>query len=313
MELIRGLYNLREKHRGTVATIGNFDGVHRGHQAVMAQLLAAADKLGARTTVITFEPLPEEHFMGAKAPARLTPLGDKVGLLKKLGVDQVLCLPFNAALANLPAEEFIDRVLIKGLAVKRLVVGDDFRFGHQRKGDFALLQKQGATHGFDVVDTHTHTADEVRVSSTRIREALAQGEFEQVEDLLGHPFTMSGRVFHGDKRGRQLGIPTANFRIARRISPLHGVFAVEVLGINDRPLPAVANIGVRPTVGGTGFQVEVHLLDFSGDLYGRRIQIRVRRKIREEQRFESLDELVTQIHLDIDQARQFFENENHRD
>lgn len=313
MELIRGLYNLRDKHRGSVATIGNFDGVHRGHQAVMAQLTDAARELGTSTTVITFEPLPEEHFMGAKAPARLTPLYDKIGLLETLGIDRILCLPFNAALAQLSAETFIDKVLVTGLGVKRLVVGDDFRFGYQRKGDFELLQQEGNRHGFDVVDTNTLTADDSRVSSTRIREALAKGEFQQAEDFLGHPFTMGGRVFHGDKRGRLLGFPTANIRIARRISPLHGVFAVEVHGVSDAHLPAVANIGTRPTVGGTGFQIEIHLLNFSGDLYGQRIQIRVRHKIRDEQRFESLDELVAQITKDSDQARQFFETENTRD
>lgn len=313
MELIRGLYNLHDRHRGSVATIGNFDGVHRGHQAVMAQLIEAAQELGTSTTVITFEPLPEEHFMGAKAPARLTPLFDKIGLLQKLGIDRVLCLPFNAALASTPAESFVDRVMIEGLGIKRLVVGDDFRFGYQRKGDFSLLQQEGKKHGFDVVDTNTLIADDARVSSTRIREALANGDIAQAEAFLGHPFTMGGRVFHGDKRGRQLGFPTANIRIARRISPLHGVFAVEVLNIESQALPAVANIGTRPTVGGTGFQIEVHLLDFSGDLYGQRIQIRVRHKLRNEQRFESLDDLVTQIDRDSDQARQFFENENHRD
>ena len=313
MELIRGLYNLREHHRGSVATIGNFDGVHRGHQAVMNQLHEAADELNTHSTVITFEPLPEEHFLGPKAPARLTPLCDKIALLNQLGINQVLCLPFNAKLAQLSAEDFIRSVLVEGLGIKKLVVGDDFRFGHQRKGDFALLQQEGKKHGFDVVDTHTYTHDDSRVSSTRIREALEASDFKAAEHFLGHPFTMGGRVFHGDKRGRQLGFPTANIHIARRISPLRGVFAVEVDGIGNQTVRGVANIGNRPTVGGVGFQIEVHLLDFSGDLYGKRIQIRWRHKIRSEQKFDSLDDLVERINVDIEQARLFFENESNRD
>ncbi|MGV6858172.1 MAG: bifunctional riboflavin kinase/FAD synthetase [bacterium] len=310
MELIRGLYNLRDNHKGTVATIGNFDGVHLGHRAVMEQLLSTAQTLASPTSVITFEPLPEEYFLGDRAPSRLTPLCDKLGLLAQLGIDQVLCLPFNSQLANLDAEAFIRDVLVDGLAIKGLVVGDDFRFGKGRSGDFSLLQQKGESTGFEVRQTNTLSDSandpDRRISSTRIRQALEQGNFRSAEKWLGHPFTMGGRVFHGDRRGRQLGFPTANIHIARRKSPLQGVYAVEVNGIADAPLPAVANIGTRPTFSGKGFQIEVHLLDFSGDLYGQRIQVRWLEKLRSEQRFASLEALVEQIQRDIEQARQFF-------
>ncbi len=310
MELIRGLYNLRDCHKGTVATIGNFDGVHLGHRAVMEQLLAEARRLDAPSTVVTFEPLPEEYFLRDKAPSRLTPLCDKLGLLEQLGIDQVLCLPFNSKLANLEAEQFISDVLVDGLGIKGLVIGDDFRFGKGRKGDFHLLQEHGESNHFAVRKTQTFSDASARVSSTRIREALENGDFANAEKWLGHPFTMGGRVFYGDQRGRQLGFPTANIHIARRKSPLQGVYAVEVNGIAAKPVPGVANIGTRPTFNGKGFQIEVHLLDFAGDLYGKRIQIRWRHKLRSEQRFASLEALVQQIHKDVDQARQFFSRQN---
>ncbi len=306
MQLIRGLYNLRDQHKGSVATIGNFDGVHLGHQAVMKQLITEAKRFKAITTVITFEALPEEYFLGEKAPSRLTPLCDKLGLLNELGIDQVLILPFNHALANLEAEAFIRNVLIDGLGIKGLVVGDDFRFGKGRKGDYNLLKKYGEKHGFNVLNTATFNDKTSRVSSTLIRQALEAGDFHHAEKWLGHPFTMGGRVFYGDQRGREIGFPTANIHIARRISPLNGVYAVEVAGIENSWLPGVANIGTRPTFDGKGFHIEVHLLDFSGDLYGKRIQVRWRHKLRSVQRFASIEALVEQITVDASQAKQFF-------
>ncbi len=303
LKLIRGLYNLRPEHRGSVATIGNFDGVHRGHQAVIAQLREQADALGCSATVITFEPLPHEYFLGDQAPGRLTPLREKLVLFDRLGIDQLLCLPFNASLANLSAEDFIQQVLVDGLHIRRLVVGDDFRFGKGRSGDFALLQRAGRAQGFEVVDTRTHVCDEgERISSTRIRKALAQGDFALAEQLLGRPFTMSGRVIHGDKRGRTIGFPTANIRANHPVSPLRGVFAVHVEGLGN----GVANVGTRPTFDGKHYLAEIHLLDFTGDLYGQRITVQWQKKLRDERKFENFQALVAQIEKDIAAARQYF-------
>jgi riboflavin kinase/FMN adenylyltransferase len=304
--LIRGLYNLRAEHRNGVATIGNFDGVHRGHQTITHQLIEQAQRLGGQSTVITFEPLPHEHFQGAQSPARLTPLCEKLSLLSAEGIDQVLCLPFNKKLAEMPAEEFIHKVLVDGLGIRLLVIGDDFRFGKGRSGDFAMLRNAGKKYGFEVVDTQTLSDDSGRISSSRIREALAKGDMNTAEALLGHAFTMSGRVIHGEKRGRQLGFPTANIGTNRPISPLRGVFTISAKGIGN----GVANVGTRPTVNGKGFLIEAHFLDFTGDLYGQRLKIKWLNKIRDEQRFESLDALKKQIGLDIQSAKLFFKN-NH--
>ncbi|HGG60982.1 MAG TPA: bifunctional riboflavin kinase/FAD synthetase [Gammaproteobacteria bacterium] len=304
MKLIRGLYNLRAEHQGSAATIGNFDGAHLGHQAVLGQLREYARSANSPTTVITFEPLPQEYFLKAKAPGRLTPLRRKFELLRDLGIGQMLCLPFNDQLANMTAETFIQRVLVDGLAVRLLVVGDDFRFGRNRAGDFALLRQAGEQFGFEVVDTRTHVcSDGERVSSTRIRQALAEGDFAMAEKLLGRPFTMSGHVIHGDKRGRQIGFPTLNIRANRPVSPLKGVFAVRVDGLGN----GVANVGTRPTFDGKSMLAEIHLLDFDGDLYGRRITVRFLKKLRAEKKFDDFQALVAQINQDIEAARRFFD------
>lgn len=303
MKLIRGLSSLQSQHHGTVATIGNFDGVHLGHQAVLGQLKKQASVFGADTTVISFEPLPNEYFQGANAPGRLVNFRDKYQLIKQQGVDQWLCLRFNKALATMPADRFIRDVLVDGLGIRLLVVGDDFRFGKDRKGDFSLLQHSGSIHGFEVRDTNTFVCDEEeRVSSTRIRQCLFDGEFDTAERLLGRRFTMSGKVIHGDKRGRELGFPTLNIRANRPVSPLKGVFAVEVEGIGQ----GVANVGTRPTFNDRGFLIEVHLLDFSGDLYGKRLTVNWLKKLRAEKRFESFEELKQQIGQDILDAQAFF-------
>ncbi len=306
MELIRGLHNLRPRHRGCVATIGNFDGLHRGHRAVIGQLQRAAEAHGLPGTLITFEPLPLEYFLGERAPSRLSRLRDKVTLLRALGVERLLVLPFDRRLAEMPAEDFVRRVLVEGLGVRHLVVGDDFRFGKGRSGDFALLRRAGAAHGFSVEDTETLADAGGRISSTRVRAALAAGDFAAVQAMLGRPYTMGGHVIHGDKRGRQIGFHTANIRVGRRVSPLRGVYAVTVEGAADAPLPGVCNIGRRPTIGGDSFLLEVHLLDFDGDLYGRHLEVHFRHHLRGERKFESLDALVAQIHRDVAAAREFF-------
>ncbi|HHQ41733.1 MAG TPA: bifunctional riboflavin kinase/FAD synthetase [Chromatiales bacterium] len=306
MELIRGLHNLRPRHRGCVATIGNFDGVHLGHQAVLGQLAEKAEQLGLPTTVVTFEPHPQEWFFPDRAPPRLTRLREKLTALRRYSVDRVLVLRFDARLAAMEAAAFVERILVDGLGVRHLVVGDDFRFGRNRAGDFAFLRAMGARHGFDVVAMHSFRIDGARVSSTRIREALAAGDMDTAEKLLGRPYRMCGRVAHGDRRGRDIGFPTANLHLHRRASPVLGVFAVEVFGVPGEPVPGVANVGVRPTVDGTRALLEVHLLDFEGDLYGRYVQVDFLHKLRDERRFASFEALRAQIRRDVEAARAWF-------
>ncbi len=306
MELIRGLHNLRPRHRGCVATIGNFDGVHLGHQAVLGQLAEKAEQLGLPTTVVTFEPHPQEWFFPDRAPPRLTRLREKLTALRRYSVDRVLVLRFDARLAAMEAAAFVERILVDGLGVRHLVVGDDFRFGRNRAGDFAFLRAMGARHGFDVVAMHSFRIDGARVSSTRIREALAGGDMDTAEKLLGRPYRMCGRVAHGDRRGRGIGFPTANLHLHRRASPVLGVFAVEVFGVPGEPVPGVANVGVRPTVDGTRALLEVHLLDFEGDLYGRYVQVDFLHKLRDERRFASFEALRAQIRRDVEAARAWF-------
>ncbi len=306
MELIRGLHNLRPRHRGCAATIGNFDGVHLGHQAVLGQLSERAALLNLPVAVITFEPQPREYFSPDLAPPRLTRFREKVEALSRYGVDRVLCLRFNDRLAGLPPDEFIRLILLDGLEVKYLVVGDDFRFGKERAGDFRMLVRTGEVHDFQVVNMHTFNIDNARVSSTRIREALSAGDFATAESLLGRPYRMSGRVAHGDKRGRTIGFPTANIHLHRSATPLQGVFAVEMFGIKGEPVEGVANIGTRPTVDGTRTLLEVHLFDFDADIYGCHVQVNFLRKLRDEQRFDSFDALKQQIDADVKQAREYF-------
>jgi riboflavin kinase/FMN adenylyltransferase len=306
MEFIRGLPNLRPRHRDCVATIGNFDGVHLGHLAVLGQVAEKAAQLQRPTTVIIFEPQPQEYFAPDTAPPRLTRLREKLLALRRYSVDRVLCLPFDRRLAAMPAEAFIDQVLVQGLAVRYLVVGDDFRFGKGRQGDFSLLQQTGAAQGFTVATMHTFNIDSERVSSTRVRAALACGDLHGAEKLLGRPYRMCGRVAHGDKRGRSIGFPTANIHLHRHATPVQGVFAVELFGLEGEPVAGVANVGSRPTVDGTRSLLEVHLFDFDSDIYGRYVHVDFLHKLRAEQRFDSFQALKQQILCDAEQAREFF-------
>ncbi len=308
MKLIRGLHNLRPQHTSEVATIGNFDGVHLGHQKVINEVVRRCREREQKSTLVCFEPLPREYFLADNAPGRLTPLRDKFYLLQSLGIDQLLVLDFNQKMANMPAQDFVQRVLLDGLQIKRLKVGDDFKFGLNREGNFDLLQQMGRKHGFKVLNTNTLRDNDDRISSTLIRQALEQDNLERVAELLGRPFSMGGIVIHGDKRGRQLGFPTANISIARRVSPVRGVYAVEVHGIGDKAMPAVANIGTRPTIGGTGFLIEAHIFDFDGSLYGQRIEVILKHKIRNEKKFDGLDQLVAQIAHDKQTAQHYFGN-----
>jgi riboflavin kinase/FMN adenylyltransferase len=307
MELIRGIHNLRPRHRGCAATIGNFDGVHLGHKAVLGQLSERAVELRLPVTVITFEPQPREFFTPERVPPRLTRLREKVEALRRFGVERVLCLRFGSHLASLPPEEFIRIVLLDGLGVQYLVVGDDFRFGRKRAGNFALLQQTGVAHGFPVVNMHTFDIDGARVSSTRVREALEAGDLAGAERLLGRPYRMSGRVAHGDKRGRTIGFPTANIFLHRTATPVQGVFAVELFGLEGEPVRGVANVGNRPTVDGTRSLLEVHLFDFQREIYGCHVQVEFLHKLRPERRFESFEALKRQIEDDAARARAWFD------
>lgn len=306
MQLVRGLHNLRPRHRGCVATIGNFDGVHRGHQAILARLRERAAELGLPSCVVIFEPQPREFFAPDKAPARLTRLREKLRLLEQQGIDQVLCLAFNRRLRELSAAEFVQAVLVEGLAVRHLEVGDDFRFGCDRAGDFDFLLRAGAAEGFSVEAATTIEVDGQRVSSTRLREVLARGDLQAAQALLGRPFSLTGRIVHGQKLGRQLGAPTANVQLKRRSTPLSGVYMVSLV-LDGSPHPGVANIGMRPSVRSDGQpHLEVHLLDLQADLYGRRVQVVFHHKLRDEQRFASLEALKAAISADIAAARDYW-------
>lgn len=304
-EFLRGLHNLRDVHRGNVVTIGAFDGVHLGHQAILRQVVEQARDLHLPSLVMIFEPQPHEYFSGEKAPARLMRLGEKVEALFAAGIDRVFCLPFNRALSCLSAEDFIEQIIVKGLGTRSLVVGDDFCFGCERKGDYAMLQRAGQQYDFALTDTITYLIDHARVSSTRIRQVLEAGQFKEVATLLGKPYTISGKVVRGQQLGRTLGAPTANVHLHRYRSPLSGVFVVKTTLANGEVLPGVANVGVRPTVcGDTKPILEVHLFDRNDDLYGQTIVVEFKQKIREEQRFDSVDILREQIQKDMQQARQ---------
>lgn len=293
-----------------VLAIGNFDGVHLGHAALLRQLAEAAGQLRLAPTILTFEPHPREFFAPASAPARLTTLREKLELLGEAGVTQAMVCPFNANFAALSAEQFIEQVLCRGLRTRQLIVGDDFRFGRGRQGDFTLLQAAGQRLGFDVMAMPSIVVGGERVSSSGVRRALAAGDMDHAARLLGRPYGMDGQVAHGDKIGRQIGFATANIRLKHNPLPMTGVFAVEVGGLGEQPLPGVANLGVRPTVGGalgsTRPLLEVHLFDFDRDIYGTHIAVRFVRKLRDEQRFPTFNALKAQIAADAAAARAFF-------
>ncbi|MGK0498562.1 MAG: riboflavin kinase/FMN adenylyltransferase [Oceanicoccus sp.] len=306
MELIRGLQNLRPRHRGCVTTIGAFDGVHHGHQAVLRQLMDKSKSLKLPSVVVLFEPLPREYFAPKQAAARLMSFREKFQALKELGIDRVLRIPFTSTFREIGAPEFIHKVFVAGLAARYIIVGDDLRFGRDRGGDFELLKAEGGVYGFDVVATSTFAIHQERVSSTRIRKALADADFNLAEELLGKPYSISGRVIVGRQLGRQLDAPTANLQLHRLRSPLTGVFTVEV-EIDQQLYKGVANVGTRPTVDDSLTAIlEVHILDFNRDIYGKNIKVIFHKKIRDEKKFDSVEVLKQQIHQDITIGRQFF-------
>jgi riboflavin kinase/FMN adenylyltransferase len=275
-------------------------------------VLERAAELGLPSVVILFEPLPREYLAPEGAPARLMSFREKFEAMAALGVDRVLRVRFNEALRTMSALEFIERIFVDGLGAKCVILGDDLRFGHDREGGFELMREQGEVHGFECVHTDTLDLDGERVSSTRIRQALAAADFALAERLLGRPYAIAGKVVYGAQRGRELGVPTANLKLHRLEAPLSGVYAVEVTGAAtgaaDRTWPGVANVGFRPTVGDQPrASLEVHLLDFDGHLYGKRLVVTFREKIREEVKFESLDALQEQIEKDIAHGREYFD------
>jgi riboflavin kinase/FMN adenylyltransferase len=302
MELIRGVHNLAKRHHGCVASIGNYDGLHLGHQKVLRQLSKQAREDGLPSLVMCFEPTPLEFFCGQKAPARLSTFREKVEQFSVMGIDRFFCVRFDPDLAEMSPEYFVRVLLVEGIGVKHLVVGDDFRFGRDRSGDFDTLTVAGRTHGFEVVDTPSYSVDGIRVSSTIVREALAKGDLNTAEQMLGRRYSMSGRVVRGDQLGREIGYPTANLSVGRRKPPLRGVYAVRVHGL-AQARGGMASLGTRPTVDGTEMRLEVHIFDFDEDIYGRHIQVEFADRLRPEKRFDSIDLMTQQLHRDRRAAR----------
>mgnify|MGYP000070700741 CR=1 FL=1 len=305
MKFIRGLHKLSKSRLSQSAvTIGAFDGVHRGHQQVLAHLKREAQSRGLQTAVITFEPLPGEFLFPDKAPPRLMTFREKYQALEKLGIDYLLCLRFSDRLRTMGPRAFVEDIFVKGLNARYIAFGDDFRFGENREGDLIFTEALSAEMGYQVVPTSTFDIQGERVSSTRIRAALAQADFGLAAELLGKPFKLSGKVLKGKQLGRTIGSPTANIALKRVKSPLHGVYAVRVTGAGLSDVPGVANVGVRPTVNdGTLANLEVHLFDFDGDLYGERLDVEFMTKLRDEKKFESLDALKAAIAADQQAAR----------
>ena len=337
MEIIRGLHNLSKQKKGCVATIGNFDGVHSGHQYILSQLSKKARAEQLPSMVITFEPQPQEFFVPQRSPARLTRFRDKAEVIADCGIDKLLVIHFNESFSQLRAEDFVQQILVDKLAVSYLQVGDDFQFGKDRGGSFATLLESGKEFGFEVENTPTFAIDNERVSSTRIRQALEAGDMELTRQLLKRPYWMSGHVQHGAKRGRTIGFPTANVPLHRETPAVSGVFAVRLWGkdldickntidadvkeTNDarrqessgrqgnsgrEGIRGIANIGYRPTVDGQKGLLEVHLFDFKGDLYGKLVHVDFLHKIRDEMKFDSFEILKEQILKDVVEAKAYF-------
>ncbi|MCP5278258.1 MAG: bifunctional riboflavin kinase/FAD synthetase [Thiobacillus sp.] len=299
-----------QANRPNAVTIGNFDGIHQGHQAMLARLTARAASVGAAPTVLTFEPHPREVFSPQDAPTRLTSLREKLEILRNLGVAHVHICRFNKAFAALSAEDFVKRILVEGLQARYVLVGDDFRFGARRAGDFALLRRLGEEYGFEVEALHTVEAADQRASSTAVRDALASGDMATAAQLLGRPYSISGRVVGGDQLGRKIGYPTANIQLKHNKPPVKGIFAVHVQGLRIngeiRPdWPGVASLGTRPTVHSNGKPtLEVHLFNFNSSIYREHLRVEFLHKLRDEAKFPNLETLIAQIDLDARQARE---------
>jgi len=303
MELIRGVHNIRPRHHGCVASVGNFDGLHLGHQAVLEQLHDAASKHGVASTAIIFEPQPAEYFHAAAQPPRLTALREKIMLLGEFGIDRVCVMRFNERFAAQTAEEFATTTLVDGLGIRELIIGDDFKFGSARGGDFFALQEFGKTYGFEVSRTHSHIIDGERVSSTAVREKLIEGDFEAATAFLGRRYFIAGRVVHGQHRGRSIGFPTINIKLNRLRAPLEGIYAAYVRGLRAEPMPAVAYVGSRPIIEDPTYVLETHLFDYDDDCYGAHVAVEFVEKVRDDFPFVSFEKLRLQIIEDCAAAR----------
>jgi riboflavin kinase / FMN adenylyltransferase len=303
MELVRGLHNISQRHRGCVLTVGNYDGVHLGHQQMIGALKARAAQFRSAATVLVFEPSSKEFIDPEGAPARLTRWREKFTALAAQGVERLVTLRFDECMRAMTPHSFVDELIVQRLGTRHMVVGDDFRYGSNAGGTIDSLRAAGQAHGFGVEQISPFVLDGVRVSSTAVREQLVVADFPQAARFLGRPYRMMGRVAPGNRLGRTLGFPTANLRLMRRKSPVWGILAVWTHGIDSRPLPGVASLGTRPTVNGIEPLLEVHVFDFDGDLYGRAIEVEFVAKLRDEVKFDSLDAMTAQMKIDAVQAR----------
>lgn len=310
MELVRGLHNISRRHQGCVLTVGNYDGVHLGHQQMIGALKARAAQFRCAATVLVFEPSSKEFIDPEGAPPRLTRWREKFLALAALGVERLVTLHFDECMRAMTPRSFVDELIVEKLGTRHLVVGDDFRYGSNAGGTIETLRAAGHAHGFGVEQIAPFVFDGVRVSSTAVRERLEVADYPGAARLLGRPYRMLGRVVPGRRLGRTLGFPTANLRLMRRKSPVWGISAVWTYGIDSRPLPGVASLGTRPTVNGTEPLLEVHVFDFCGDLYGRAIEVEFVAKLRDEVKFDSLDAMTAQMQVDARQAREFLSKVN---
>ncbi|WP_294954002.1 bifunctional riboflavin kinase/FAD synthetase [uncultured Gilliamella sp.] len=304
MKIIRGIANIKNQISQCVLTLGNFDGVHLGHQQLINHLITQGKRLNLPTVVMLFEPQPLEFFCPDNAPSRLTSFQEKVILIEKLGIDYIIAIPFNQTFAKMSADDFIQDWLINKLQAKYIAIGDDFRFGSERKGDINLLEHYAQTYGFAVESIPTFVFDHLRVSSTAVRKALSNNDFQLAHCLLGRNYAIAGRVIHGNALARQLGFPTANIHLHRKKPALQGVYLVKVKNsCSQQSYHGIANIGIRPTIEGKKAILEVNLFDFSGDLYGQYLDVTFVKKLRDEKKFNSLTELKEQITQDVCTAK----------
>ncbi len=318
MRIIRGLTNLPKFPYGCILAIGNFDSVHLGHQRIIKQLIHESTARSLPSVVMVFEPQPVEFFRGYKASVRLSSFRAKAEMFRALGVDFIFVVHFTKKFANLTPDQFIEKYLIKGLQAKYITVGDDFHFGRNRSGNFDSLEKVSRQYGFIVEKTPALLLSDCgggacharRISSTWVRESLAVNDFKIVEQLLGHPYTLCGHVAHGDGRGHQLGFPTANIHLKHHLSPVLGIYVVQVRGLDDKLLPGVASVGHRPTFGGDKVVLEVYLLDFNRDIYGKRICVEFLHQLRDEIKFDTVDSLLLQMKQDVIDTRFFLKRIN---
>lgn len=306
MQLIRGQRNLTRRLQGCVVTLGNFDGLHKGHQQLIGYLKQRAQALNLPAVVITFEPQPQEFFRPEPKVPRLMRFHEKWQTLKELGIDYLVCLRFNSKLAAFSAEDFVEKLLIDQLNMKSIVIGDDFKFGANRSGDGELLKQLGVKFNFEVLQLPACIEAGQRISSTRIRRVIQANNLELASKLLGRFYFLCGKIVSGDQRGRQLGFPTANIHLSDKAVCVSGIYVVKVSGLTARSLPAVASVGHRPMFNDRGVILEVHLLDFNTDIYGRFIKVEFLTKLRDEQCFETMDALISQMRQDVEQTRQFF-------